>query len=373
MRRPRLSVRAAAILALSGLLASGCTTGLGPRAVRTERPDYNREIVHSSDAEMLLNLVRLRYNDSPLFLELGSVVSQYTYDASLSATGQVGGGVAAQGTLGTGLDYAERPSITYTPLAGEEFATRMLTPIPLDWMMLFTQTGWSAERLMLVTIQRVNDLTNALEATGPAPEREPDYQRFADFAARLDRLRAAGLIGLNWESAKGQVNPPGRYRRLWVHPGDPGSPLAEDVAAVRRELGLDPSHQEFQLTAFPYGRKPDQVGMRCRSLLGVLYFLSKSVEAPAAHVQAGLVTVTRDEHGQPFDWSRVTGKVMSIRSQKEAPAHAYVAVQHRGYWFYIADDDQSSKATFTLVNLLFSLQSAGAKGKAPILTLPAGR
>jgi hypothetical protein len=342
--------------------------------VRSERPDYNREIVHSTDAEMLLNLVRLRYNDSPLFLELGSVVSQYTYDASLNATGQVGASVAAKGTLGTGLEYSERPSITYTPLAGEEFATRMLTPIPLDWMMLFEQAGWSADRLLLVTIQRVNEITNAIEATGPMPERVPDYAMFYDLVERVRRLRAAGLIGLNWERGeKGPVNPPGRHRRLWLRDAAPGSALADDVAAVRRELDLAPDRREFHLTAFPYGRKPNQVGLRCRSLIGILYFLSKSVEVPAPHVDAGLVPVTRDEHGQPFDWSRLTGTLMHIHSQKEPPAHAYVAVQHRGWWFYIADDDPSSKATFTLVNIFFSLQSAGAKGTAPLLTLPAGK
>ena len=113
--------------------------------------------------------------------------------------------------------------------------------------------------------------------------------------------------------------------------------------------------------------------MRCRSLLGVLYFLSQSVEPPAPDVRAGLVTVTKDDNGQPFDWSKVTGKVMSIHSQKEPPQKAYVAVQHRGWWFYIADDDQSSKAAFSLVNILFSLQSATGKGRSPLLTLPVGK
>jgi hypothetical protein len=86
-----------------------------------------------------------------------------------------------------------------------------------------------------------------------------------------------------------------------------------------------------------------------------------------------IVTVTKDDNGQPFDWSKVTGKVMTIHSQKERPRNAYVAVQHRGWWFYIADDDQNSKTTFSLLNILFSLQAATGKGKAPLLTLPVGK
>jgi hypothetical protein len=89
-------------------------------------------------------------------------------------------------------------------------------------------------------------------------------------------------------------------------------------------------------------------------------------------VRAGLVTATTDGDG-PFEWSKVTAKVMTVHSQRERPQRAFVAVRHRGWWFYIADDDQSSKKTFAFLNLVFSLQSASGKGGAPVLTLPIGQ
>src|SRR5262249_56559964 len=101
-----MSTRTWWILLLSGLLTSDCTTGLGPKAVRSERPDYNKQIVRSADAEMLLNIVRLRYNDTPLFLELGGVVAQYSYDASLTAAGQISGSGPNSASVGTGLGYS---------------------------------------------------------------------------------------------------------------------------------------------------------------------------------------------------------------------------------------------------------------------------
>jgi len=353
-------------------LASGCTTGFGPRAVRSERPDYNQQIVQSADHEMLLNLVRLRYNDSLFFLELGTVVAQYNYNVSLNASGNVSGSGAGDATVGTGLGYSETPTLTYTPLRGEEFATRLLAPLPLGSLMFFSQNGWSAERLLLVAVQRVNDLQNAPTASGPTPEGKPDYEAFADFAARVHRLQLAGLLGFNWEEEEQDTDPPGRNPRFWVRaPSDPRSPLAEDVAAVRRYLGLAPGRSDFKLTAFPFGRQPTEVGVRSRSLLGMLYFLSASVEVPPADVQAGLVTVTGDA-GAPFDWSQVTRKVMTVHSQQERPERAFIAVRHRGWWFYIADDDQMSKATFALLKLVFALQSASGKDAAPVLTLPVG-
>ena len=367
-------------------LASACATGLGPKAVRSERPDYNRQIVRSGDAEMLLNLVRLRYNDAMLFLGVGGVVTQYAYDATLNAGGTAGGGNPASGTFGSALAYGEKPTITYTPLVGEEAAARLLAPISIHSIMLFQQAGWSADRLLLLTVQRVNDVFNAPTAGGPTPARKPDFEAFADLAGRLERLREARLEGVNWVQKEHEAEPsgpdqkkpetkaPGRELHFWIHqPANPRSPLAADVAAVRRALDLEPGRDEFVLTEFPYRRQPSEVGVDSRSLLGVLYFLSQSVEVPAQDVQAGLVTVTEDGLGQPFDWSKITRKVMTIHSQRNRPENAYVAVQYRGSWFYIADDDHASKATWGLLSILFALQSASAQGKAPLLTLPIGK
>jgi hypothetical protein len=372
-RRGNASAAAAVVLATLGLVASACTTGLGAAALRSDRPDYNRQIVRSADAEMLLNLVRLRYNESPLFLELGGIVATYGYDASLNASGNVGSGMGSA-TFGTGLGYGEHPTVTFTPFSGDEFATRLLAPIPLDSIMLFEQGGWSAERLLLVAVDRVNDVFNAPTATGPTPDRAPPYATFADLAERLQRLRLAGILGLNWERREHEKQPPGRDPRFWLRPvADVSGPLAADVTAVRRLLDLEPGRNDFALTAFPFHRRRTEVGVRCRSLLGVLYFLAESIEPPPPDLAAGLLTVTKDDDGRPFDWSKVTGKVMTIHSQPSRPDNAYVAVEHGGWWFYIAAADQTSKATFTFLNVLFSLQSASGKGKSPLLTLPVGR
>ena len=334
-------------LALLAVVLAGCATGIGPRAVRSERPDYNQEIVRSGDEQLLLNLVRLRYNDTPLFLELGTVVAQRNIGTALTASGNVTPGAGGESAnFGTGITYSESPTVTYTPLSGDEFATRMLTPIPMDSIMLFNQSGWGAERLLLVTVQRVNNVFNAATATGPTPETRPDYEAFHELAERLNRLHLAGLTGLNWEMRETEKEPPGRNPVFWVRsPPDPNGPLAEDVAVVRRLLELDPGQEEFRLTAFPFNRQPGDVGMRCRSLLGVLCFLACAVEVPPAHLESGVATVTRDEQGQRFDWTKVTGKVMAIHSQPGRPSDASVAVKHRGWWFYIRDDDHCSKAT----------------------------
>jgi hypothetical protein len=323
---------------------------------------------------MLLNLVRIRYNDTPLFLELGSVVASYGYDAGVSAGGTISPTPgSSQATLGAALSYSEHPTVTYSPLTGDQFAERMLSPIPLDSIMLFAHSGWNVERLLLVTALRVNDLFNSTTSTGPTPERAPRYEPFMEFTDRFRRLQQAGLVELNWERKGHETNAPGRDPHFWIGmPADTNSPLAEDVTTVRHMLKLPPGRDDFNLSAFPFKRRPDELGIRCRSLLGVLYFLSTAVEPPGPHAEAGLLTITKDENGRPFDWSKFTGKVMSIRSRKDRPPDAAVAVPYRGWWFYIADNDQNSKTTFSLLNILFQLQATTATGKSPVLTLSVG-
>lgn len=385
-------------LAIAG---AGCTTGLGPRALRSERPAYNDRLLESHNAEMLLNLVRLRYDDPTLFLQVGSVVTNYKYAGTLSGSGSLESNPL--GTGGTvGLGYQEQPTITYSPLIGQAFAQRMLTPLPLESIMLFEQGGWSAYRLFAIGIGQVNDVYNAPTADGPTPLSPPDYETFLDLADRLERLRGAQLVGFNWEfrghehdagdhtahgrgkhphekrpagddDAPSSGHEPGGLPRLWLRePADPASPLAADVAAVRRMLDLPPDLAEFKLDSFPYKRKPDHVGVRSRSLLGTMFFLSKAIEVPPEHLAAGLVAITRNADGTPFDWRRVTGRLLSIHSQKSEPSNAWIAVQSRGWWFWIADDDPNSKATFTLLCILYSLQQLTGQEKAPVLTLPVG-
>ncbi|MFQ5503151.1 MAG: hypothetical protein ACE5EQ_12795, partial [Phycisphaerae bacterium] len=59
------------ILALIPFAAAGCQ--LGPAALRVSQSQYNNAIQQTSAEQLLLNLVRLMYRESPMFLEVGSV------------------------------------------------------------------------------------------------------------------------------------------------------------------------------------------------------------------------------------------------------------------------------------------------------------
>ncbi len=105
-----------------------------------------------------------------------------------------------------------------------------------------------------------------------------------------------------------------------------------------------------------------------------MYYLSQGVEVPGEHIDKGKVTVTYNPDGSRFDWQRLTGSLLRVRSEKDfKPGRFAVAVSHRGAWFYIDDSDLNSKSTFSLLSQIFSLQAGKVPSSAPLLTLPIGQ
>src|SRR5690606_31240890 len=89
---------------------TACGTA-GPRSLRHGRGTYNAAIQQTNSEQLLLNLVRLRYRDPPLFLEVTSISSSLSLEVGASATGTIG--AARSATPGAAVNYVERPTISY--------------------------------------------------------------------------------------------------------------------------------------------------------------------------------------------------------------------------------------------------------------------
>jgi hypothetical protein len=70
----------------------GCSARMGPKNIPADRFDYSSALTRSWKEQMLLNLVKIRYMDPPLFLNVQQVVQQYTLAGS--------GSIAAPGWTG---------------------------------------------------------------------------------------------------------------------------------------------------------------------------------------------------------------------------------------------------------------------------------
>ena len=354
------SVRAEIALVALAALLPGCATKMGPKTIPGARFNYNETIARSLNEQLLLNLVRLRYRDTPLFVEVGSVIAQYELAGSvgINPTVNIDGGETNEYGFGVGGGYSESPTITYEPLKGEAFARRMLAPIDPATLALLSASGWSIERLMMCCVQELNGVDNAPSATGPAPQTLPDNASFRALAEQLRALQSAGKLRIYPEAREAAV---GVRLRIDVSGDDPAE--VEQLRQVRDVLGLGPNDSEFRLVTQTVEHGPGEVAVGARSLLGVLFFLSLAVEPPDEHVRNGLVG------GAQLDWQTVIGGLLHVRSSASEPPAAFVRIRYRGHWFYIEDRDLNSKATFNLLTYLYSLQ-AGEGGGSPLLTVP---
>jgi hypothetical protein len=356
-----MTQRTLAVAALAAFLLTGCAT-VGPRTIPPARFAYGEALARSGSEQLLLNLVRLRYRDTPLFLEVGSVVTQYQASLGVAANAKgADAGGSDELSLGANANYTEQPTITYAPLQGEDFVARLLSPISPANIVLLSQSGWSIERLLLCCVQKVNGLRNATGAAGPTPDYVPEFNDFLHMAHQLRQLQKAGLVEA--EMSEDQ-------KSILIHlEHPPAGPLEEAERDVRKLLGLDPGATTLRVIPELRPKEHDEIAVTGRSLLSVLFYLSQSVEPPLRDEQAGRVTVTKDASGKRFDWAAATGGLMHVHSGDHEPSGAAVRVRYRGSWFWIADDDLDSKTTFSLLTYLFSLKAGSREMKEPLLTL----
>jgi hypothetical protein len=351
----------AVALALAALVSGGCRQ-YGPGTINASRIGYNEVINRTANEQLLLNLVRLKYRDTPFFMEVSSVTTSFSFGASLSTTADPTTSPYFNPVL-PGVSYGERPTVSYTPLHGDKFVKQLLSPISLDTLVLLYHSGWSVERVFRCCVQRMNGLRNAPSASGPTPDYAPRHERFRQVAGTMRRLQKAGHMDLG-------ATPDGKGYALRIAKTAAGG---EDVAELHRLLGTAPDRGYYRLTTDVVEGAPEMIGVSTRSLLGVLFYVSQSVEVPERDEWAGRVTVTATSDGDPFDWTEVTGDIIRIRWSGGRPPGAAVAVPYRGGWFYLADDDLNSKSTFSLLSQLFSLQAGRIRMEVPVMTIPVGR
>ncbi len=355
----RTRPRRLALLLVSVLTAvmSACTSR-GPTRLPPDRFDYNQAIAQSANEQMLLNLVRLRYSEIPVFLAVSSVLTQYSYAGTVGVSGSGGASlgqplwqVGGQGNF----VYIERPTITYAPLTGDDFAKQLLKPIPSEMVFSLVSSGWPPRDLLLMTMFRLNDKLNmAFEMTPEAFERFDAFQAIVDQIIELAKRDAMEVERSDEE----------KYL-VFDERTDPET--RQLIAALKNTLGLDPELSRFRITHQHMDRKPDEVTMRVRSILELMGFLSRGVEIPQAHRERNFAEVVAG--GEDEVLRRIP---LRVHSQVEPPEDAFVAVQFEGHWFYIVQSDHQSKRSFGLLEYLFQMQAPQTPTVGPLLTVPTG-
>jgi len=340
------------------------------------RNAYNVVLQTSNSEQMLLNLVRLRYYDSPFFLDVGTITTQFTYKTSAMPTIPIPGFTKANPfSLGGEFSWQNQPTIQYTPLEGQAFAHQILTPIDLRTIQQLILSGWDVELVFRLVIQSFDEFLNAPEASGPIPEYIPRYKNFREVAQLLHhfQVRSALKVGVKTivrkKGAEEGIIPDDCCQVLQIAFPE-NDPEAEKLAGLFSEVQKINGHYAINLELGFNTR--GQIGIIPRSILSCMYYLSSAIDVPQEDIDKKKVATTKSFSGEVFDWGEIIGELITVHSSSRAPKECYVSVKYKDHWFYIDECDILSKRTFLLLLQLYNLQAQENKTLSPILALPLG-
>ncbi len=343
------------------LAVAGCSS-IGPRTVANDSFNYTDVLADSWKQRMLINMVRLRYGDTPIFLEVASVINQYSLETGVNVSGQIartGAGDIFVGMGGHGT-YTDRPTITYIPLGGERFARSLMRPLPLSAVMGMIEVGYPVDTVLQICVESINGIRNRYEGV---LREQPASAEFYPLLDRLRRIQDSGAIAL-----RVQRNAEKDITILSLR-GTVDAAVAEDSLQVRKLLGLDPATEEFGVVYASRSGNDRELAVLTRSILQIISNLAASIEVPDAHLARKLVRQITPEVTAA---GTAVSPLIRIRSSPSKPDNAFVAVPYQSSWFWIDNSDPKSKGLFSFLMFLFSLTEVSGKEGAPIVTISAG-
>jgi hypothetical protein len=355
-----------AVIALVSLsmcfLLAGCQT-LGPATLSVGRGAYNEVIARTSSEQTLGLIVRLRYSDPVGLLMVSSVTAGLKF--SVQAKGEAGFGPRANyaGNLvpfSAGFGYEDSPTISYTPVDGQAFLREWLAPVTLETLALVLEAAARQDPFVLLLVERMNGLRNSAGATD---QERTAFQRAATLLAEFRDLGVA-----SWAQQSGAA---GRYELILSH-YTPGHITEVQELLHLLELKDDPARESMIRIPLSLGVREadfDGLAVQTRSVAEIMLIAAASIEVPREDVNAGLVEASEDSLGA----LGAMHSILKIHSSRNAPDRANVAVQHRGWWFYVDDTDLTSKRVFQRIQMLFLTRlSEATRGTqtTPLLTIP---
>jgi hypothetical protein len=319
---------------LSTYLLMGCKS-IGPGTVARDRYDYSNSISESWKRQSLLNIVKLRYLAPPIFVDVGQIVAGYSVETGISAGGSfpetttLGGSTA---TVGGSAKFTDRPTITYTPLTGNQFVKALMTPLPPESVFFMIQSGWPADGVLLAAAAAFNGLKNQETTysgvTPPAPL----------FLRALQLLRSIQQSGAMSLRVKQDTNKQQSSILTFRARDVPETTLAE-ARELRQLLRLDSEATEFALVFGETATNGRELAVLTRSILHIMATMAAQAEVPEQEIAEGRATPGLP----PGEEAANLHRLLRIHCSDGKPTDAAVAVSYRNHWFWIDDRDLRSK------------------------------
>ena len=336
---------------------AGCSS-VGPKTLDKDQLDYGNSIGNNWKNQMLANIVKLRYVDMPVFVDVGSIVSGYSMETQVS--GRLGFsdnflGGDSQG-LGAAGKFTDRPTITYMPKTGDDYLRSLLAPVEPKNLLALVQAGYSAELLFTWAVEAINGVQNYSGTDRTRLDADP---KFYELAGLMNEMQALGAIAWEFDTDPDT----GHDVLLVLRQEGVSDAIKTRRARIAEIMDLDSSVYKYRVIYAPIKVGPDTLSMQTRSVLQTLSAMAGFVDIPAELAnQATPGFKLRGDLVRPFH----------VLSGKDRPDDAFAAIKYRDYWYWIENTNMASKRVFTLMLFLTTLTNNASDNVGPVLTIPTG-
>ncbi|MFH1490895.1 MAG: hypothetical protein ABII06_18480 [Pseudomonadota bacterium] len=400
------------------LLLGGCS--IGPTLLKTDYIQYNISVQEGFRKEMLLNLVRVRHLETPFFLQVGAISSTHQFSNSIGGTANTPDkrypllGIVPTFGLTLNNTVGETPTVTYMPLSGEKYVQRILGDFKMDDFFSLYDSGWNSVMriLLFVLMEQIGDLKYQLDTDEVEPVSLSKLVTLVDLLSqiymrgdlKISVVEGESILLSNQISGK-EVNSSAiiaadrggyyyrstgngnyelrkksglRYVMLMQYRNAQEADKVDSLLGIKSKMkgtGMKGLKRAVELSTVEIpeeeNRKRDipAVFIDFRSFQQVLTDLSAGIDLPDSSEQSWDGSEAPVTNPAPNPFRDAIRPIFHVKCSSVAPS-AFLSVFYRGNWFYIDNADISSKITFDLVEILFSLKSAASQIQTPTLTIP---
>jgi hypothetical protein len=377
------------------IAAAGCasTTPLDPIVM-----SYDNSTAASVTKLLLLNIARARHNEPMHFTTVSNIVATYRFTVS--------GGVvpAATGDRGwlpvpqLGGTSEENPTVSISPMQGDEFTQRLLTPFPEQKLTLLLRQGYDVDSLFRLLGAEI--LIASSDGSSIAYQNRPSdkagYTMFRRLVAHMSSIQDRHSLYVE----------PLQFQLLWTQPAATVTPETFQATYKEFQLAYDPDAQIYRVSkrvsghvmitnydpmvlsneervrlhekaeaapfndilvdirsGFPGGDYPIQGRLRLRSFHEVLTFIGRGVEEEP---EFDVAPDPRTPH-----ISENPARTLDIVEAKHLPPGSGVSVSYHGLGYALREDKgyQWNRKAFSLLYELYQMSTATVTSAGPAITI----
>ncbi|MDX3910696.1 MAG: hypothetical protein QHC67_12895 [Sphingobium sp.] len=319
----------------------------------------------SQKAQTLANIVRIRFGDSPVFLNTTQVISGYSLQRSLTGTlSLLPANSDSTSLAGTpGITMTQTPTFTFQPVTGEAFAQSFIRPLSPTDLLPLSLSGTPIDVLFRLAVQSVNGLQNSSMLDTSNRAGSPGFYRLL---INLRSLQIAGLLGVRLDAGS---QPADSNAKVGGHlvltiPDSDDPELQAIVVATRRMLGMEEKAQQAEVVYGSGRPSPGQIAILTRPILGVLGQVASEVQVSPDDIKRGHTVPTVE------DTKILRRPTVIIHSGDKPPSDNFTVSQYRDRWYWIDAADFDSKLAFSVMQTLLTLAETTTQSNT-VVTIPA--